>query len=140
MAEESGAEVVIGPLPIVQSVQSPLTQVFQNLLSNAIKYRKHDVRPVIRVTARVKDSAAIFEVCDNGVGFEPRYASKIFELFARLNNDHSDGTGLGLAICKRIIERHGGTIWAESSPGAGTKLSFRLPVAASKERRSALVE
>ena len=132
IVEEARAEVVIESLPIVQAAPAPLVQVFQNLFSNAIKYRRNGVRPVIRVTARVSENTATFEVADNGVGFDPQYASKIFDLFVRLRRDHNEGTGLGLAICKRIVERHGGTIWAESSVGAGTSLFFRLPLATPK--------
>ncbi len=128
LIKEADAEIFIEQLPTVEAALSPLTQVFQNLLSNAIKYRKRDVRPEIRVSAQVKETAAIFEVRDNGIGFEPQYASKIFDLFARLDNDRTEGTGLGLAICKRIIERYGGKIWAESTHGTGARLFFQLPV------------
>lgn len=127
--EDTGAEVVTDPLPIVRAAQAPLTQVFQNLLSNAIKYRRGDIPPLIRVTARATENMATFQVCDNGIGFDSQYAAKIFDLFARLNRDGNEGTGLGLAICKRVIERYGGTIWAESSPGVGTKIFFQLPMA-----------
>jgi light-regulated signal transduction histidine kinase (bacteriophytochrome) len=128
-AEEAAAEIVIGELPRVRAAESPLTQVFQNLLSNAIKYRNDRVPPVIRISARVDDGIAEFEVSDNGIGFEPHLASKIFGLFTRLEGARFEGTGLGLAICKSVVERYGGMIWAESEAGAGAKFLFRLPAA-----------
>ena len=128
-AEAAGAEIITGTLPAVRAAESPLTQVFQNLLSNAIKYRKPNVPPVIRISAEVGEAFAVFEVSDNGIGFEPQMASKIFGLFTRLNGAQYEGTGLGLAICKSIVERFGGTIWAESEPGIGAKFFFRLPAA-----------
>lgn len=128
-ADEAGARIIVETLPAVYAAESALTQVFQNLLSNAIKYRKQNVSPVIRISAQVREGTAVFEVSDNGIGFEPQMASKIFGLFTRLNGAQYEGTGLGLAICKSIVERFGGSIWAESEPGIGTKFFFRLPAA-----------
>lgn len=125
--DESAADVVIGNLPAVRAAESPLTQVFQNLLSNAIKYRKDGVPPVVHVTGRIEGDVVVFQVSDNGIGFEPQFAMKIFGLFTRLSDGRQEGTGLGLAICKRIVERYGGTIWAESAPGEGAKIFFTLP-------------
>jgi len=128
-AEETGAEILLEPLPAVLAAAAPLTQVFQNLLSNAIKYRRCGVPPRIRVTSIVQDETVTIAVIDNGIGFDPQFADKIFRLFARLNGSEYEGTGLGLAICKRVIERYGGTIRADGSPGTGSTFSFTLPAA-----------
>jgi len=106
--------------------QSQLSQVFQNLISNSLKYRKTDQPPEIRITAQPEGSEWRISVADNGIGFEPRHAETIFGLFKRLHRENYPGTGLGLAICKRIIERHGGRIWAESEPNRGAKINFVL--------------
>ncbi|HEY4085298.1 MAG TPA: ATP-binding protein [Bryobacteraceae bacterium] len=126
--EEADAEIAIEPLPTVQAALYPLIQVFQNLLSNAIRYRRSNVPPIIRIAARINEDVAIFEVSDNGAGFDQQYATKVFDLFTRLDNKRDGGTGLGLAFCKRVIERYGGRIWAESAAGVGTKLFFQLPL------------
>jgi signal transduction histidine kinase len=125
--EESAAVVTAGDLPRVRGETAQMAHVFQNLLSNALKYRKNDVPPEIRVSAKPDDDHWIVSVRDNGIGFEPRYADRIFGLFKRLHTKEYAGTGLGLAICKRIVERYGGCIWAESKPGAGAAFHFSLP-------------
>jgi signal transduction histidine kinase len=108
-----------------------LTQLFQNLLDNARKYRRPSVRLDVGVSAERKaavTSSWEFAVRDNGIGFDMLHAERIFELFQRLHRDGEyDGTGIGLAICRRIVERHGGRIWAESTPGAGATFFFTLP-------------
>lgn len=125
--EETGAEINVPPLPTVRGDAAQLEQVFQNLLSNALKYQLEGMRPAIDVTARREDTNWIIAVQDNGIGFEPRYAERIFGLFKRLHKEAYPGTGLGLAICRRIVERHGGRIWAESSPGEGSTFYLSLP-------------
>jgi light-regulated signal transduction histidine kinase (bacteriophytochrome) len=129
LVELTGADVQIGPLPIVLAGEAHVTQVFQNLLSNAIKYRKGDQRPQIHITAELQNGLALFRVKDNGMGFEPEHAEKVFKLFTRLNGNQYGGSGLGLAICQRIVERYGGYIGAESRPGEGSTFFFTLPVA-----------
>jgi signal transduction histidine kinase len=126
--EESGAAVTHDPLPAVRADASQLGQVFQNLLSNALKFRGA-TPPRIHVSARREDRQWEFAVRDNGIGIEPRHAGQIFQLFRRLHTRGKyPGTGAGLAICKKIIERHGGRIWVESTPGQGTTFFFTLPV------------
>ncbi len=125
--EESGAVIDAQPLPVVRADSTQMVQVFQNLLSNAIKYCAKDVVPQIHVRAEPSGDDWLVSVKDNGIGFEPQYAAKIFGLFKRLHKDEYPGTGLGLAICKRLIERFGGRMWATSSPGEGAAFYFTLP-------------
>jgi light-regulated signal transduction histidine kinase (bacteriophytochrome) len=129
LVEQSGAEVTIGALPMVLAGEAHMTQVFQNLLSNAIKYRREDALPRIRISAQLGDGHVLFRVEDNGIGFEPEYAEKVFRLFTRLHGNQYAGSGLGLAICQRIVERYGGSIGAESRVGEGSTFYFTLPAA-----------
>ncbi len=126
--DESGAEVQCGSLPRTTGDTGQITRVFQNLISNAIKYRRPEVPPIIQVDARLLDDSVIVSVRDNGIGFEQQYAERVFGLFKRLHSHEYLGTGLGLAICRRIVEKYGGRIWAESIPGEGTTISFSLPL------------
>jgi light-regulated signal transduction histidine kinase (bacteriophytochrome) len=124
--EESRAEVTHGPLPTVPGNHLHLAQLFQNLISNAIKYRA-EAPPRIHVSATVEGGHWKLSVLDNGIGFGPEAADQIFLLFGRLHAaDQHPGTGIGLAICKKIVELHGGRIWAESQPGQGTTFHFTL--------------
>jgi signal transduction histidine kinase len=124
--EESCAEVTHGPLPSVSGNQLHLTQLFQNLISNAIKYRG-EAPPRIHVSATADGGHWKLSVRDNGIGFDREAADQIFLLFGRLQAaDRYPGTGIGLAICKKIVELHGGRIWAESQPGQGTTFYFTL--------------
>jgi PAS domain S-box-containing protein len=123
---ESGAEVARGELPTVPGDLTQLAQVFQNLIGNAVKFRS-DQPPRVRVDAEMRDDAWLFSVRDNGIGVEPRFADRVFEIFQRLHgHDEYTGTGIGLAICKRIVERHGGRIWVESTPGEGSVFRFTI--------------
>ena len=124
---ESGAQVIIESLPTVRGEASQLAHVFQNLLSNSLKYRRAEVPPKIVISAERKNQDWIVAVDDNGIGFEPQYAQKIFGLFKRLHRDEFPGTGLGLAICQRIVERYGGRMWAEGRPGRGATVYISLP-------------
>jgi light-regulated signal transduction histidine kinase (bacteriophytochrome) len=124
---DTQAEVSVEPLPIVVGEQSQLSHVFLNLLSNAIKYRRPAERPCVRVAAKHIGDEWIISVADNGIGFDQRHAERIFGLFKRLHRQEEyPGTGLGLAISKRIVERYGGRIWAESRPGVGSRFFFAL--------------
>lgn len=128
---ETGAEIAIEPLPEVEVDPLKMSLVFQNLLSNAIKFRQPGGKPSIRIEARKDDNEWRISVRDQGIGFEPKYAKKIFGAFQRLHGkDAYPGTGIGLAICSRIIDGHGGRIWAEAEPGAGAVFHFTLPALA----------
>jgi light-regulated signal transduction histidine kinase (bacteriophytochrome) len=124
--EETGAEVVTGELPRVQGSEPQFRQVFQNLLSNALKYAKAGEPPRIHISADRLGEEWVISVRDNGIGFQQKHAERIFGLFKRLHRDEYPGTGLGLAICKRILERFGGRMWAESEPGKGSTFFFSL--------------
>lgn len=124
---ETNATVQAAPLPLVTGETSQFTHVFQNLLSNSLKYRRPDVVPEIRISAAREGDNWIISVDDNGIGFEPQYAQRIFGLFKRLHKEEFSGTGLGLAICQRIVERYGGRIWADGRPGLGA--TFHIAVA-----------
>jgi PAS domain S-box-containing protein len=125
---ETGARIENGSLPSVVADPNRLVQLFQNLLSNAIKYRDSARVPEIRVAAERQGPMWMIEIADNGRGFESDEADRIFDLFERLHQDHEiPGTGIGLAICRRIVETHGGRIWAESEPGRGSVFRFTLP-------------
>jgi light-regulated signal transduction histidine kinase (bacteriophytochrome) len=127
--EEAGASVTAVPLPTVRGDSSQLSHVFQNLLSNALKYRKKDTPAEICISAERDGDYWTVSMRDNGIGFEPQYAERIFGLFKRLHREEYPGTGLGLAICKRIVERYGGRIWAEGKLGEGATFYFLLPAA-----------
>ncbi len=124
---ETGATVTFDPLPTVIANDSRILQVLQNLIGNAIKYRATEPLRV-HVSARLNGDEWLFSVSDNGLGFDMKYAERIFGVFQRLHsNDKIEGTGIGLAIVKRIIERHQGRVWAESAPGKGATFYFTLP-------------
>jgi len=127
--KENKATLTHDALPTVLADESQLAQVFQNLLGNAIKFRGEQ-NPVIHVGAERRGPEWMFSIRDNGIGFEQQYADKMFQLFQRLHSRHAyGGTGIGLTICKRVIERHGGRIWAESEPCKGSTFYFTLPAA-----------
>ncbi|SEV85639.1 PAS domain S-box protein [Natrinema salifodinae] len=127
--EETNAEITTEHLPRVAGDASQLRQVFQNLLSNALEY-SGDEPPQVHVDCDQRGREWTISVRDEGVGMDPDDQDRIFEVFERLHGreEHS-GTGIGLAICQRVIERHGGDIWVDSEPGAGTTFSFTLPAA-----------
>ena len=132
--EESGALVTHEPLPTVLADEMQLTQLFQNLVGNAIKYQKPGVPRVNISAARNGGKKWIFSVRDNGLGIESQYFERIFGMFQRLHKrEEFAGTGIGLAICKKIVERHGGSISVESQLGKGSTFSFAL---AGTERKS----
>jgi PAS domain S-box-containing protein len=132
--KESGALVTHDPLPIVLADDGQLTQLFQNLVGNAIKYQRPGIPRVHVSAARKGGKKWIFSVKDNGLGIDSQYFERIFGMFQRLHKrEEFAGTGIGLAICKKIVERHGGTISVESQPGQGS--TFHFPLAGS-ERNS----
>ena len=121
------AEVIVEPLPVALGDATQLGQVFQNLLVNAIKFHG-DRPPRIRVSARETPAEWAFSVSDNGIGILPQYFERIFIIFQRLHTiEEYGGTGIGLAICKKIVERHGGRIWVESTAGEGSTFHFTIP-------------
>jgi PAS domain S-box-containing protein len=123
---ERGAVVSRGPLPTVVADPRQLAQLFQNLIANGVKFGGGQ-RPEIHVSAEMKNGAWQFAVRDNGIGIEPQYLERIFEIFQRLHTRREyPGTGIGLAICKRIVERHRGRIWVESAPEQGSTFYFTL--------------
>jgi signal transduction histidine kinase len=122
--EESAARVHLRPLPVVAADRSQLLLLFRNLLSNALKFRS-DRPPEITVSARQLQGVWELAVEDNGIGIEPEHREEIFAVFRRLHHE-LPGSGIGLAVCKKIVERHGGRIWAESVPGEGSVLRFTL--------------
>ena len=125
--EDSRAAVSAGPLPTVLADEMQLTQLFQNLIGNAIKYR-NERKPEIHVAAKPNGDQWIFSVQDNGIGIDPQYSERIFQMFQRLHTrEEYSGTGIGLAICRKIVERHGGKIWVESQPGQGSTFLFTIP-------------
>jgi PAS domain S-box-containing protein len=124
---ESRADITIESLPTLYADQNQLVQLFQNLISNAIKFCKQD-HPCIHIRATQRETDILFQVEDNGIGIKPQYLDRIFEVFKRLHTRREyPGTGIGLAICKKIVVRHGGQIWAESTPQKGTTFWFTLP-------------
>jgi PAS domain S-box-containing protein len=126
--EQSGAELKSDQLPQVTADEAQLALVFQNLIGNAIKFRAPGTPPIVEVKAAREEGAWLFQVRDNGIGIDPKHSEKIFTMFQRLHpRSIYPGNGIGLAICKRILERHNGRIWVESTPGAGTTFYFTIP-------------
>lgn len=127
--QDTAAVITRTKLPLIVGDATQLVQLLLNLLQNAIKYRSA-AAPRVQVAAERRGDEWVFSVTDNGIGIEPRYAERIFEMFERLHNAQEyQGTGIGLAICRRVVQRHGGDIWVESQPGQGSTFFFTLPVA-----------
>ena len=140
--EENKATVIVSALPVVHAVPYQMTQLFSNLILNAIKYRKPEVDPYITVSTQLIDSKELpvstttkfnkfwqIQVADNGIGFDPVYGERIFELFQRLHaRNQYEGTGIGLAICRKIVQTHGGYITAEGKAGVGAVFNIYLPL------------
>jgi light-regulated signal transduction histidine kinase (bacteriophytochrome) len=131
--DDNKATVTHDPLPMVLADDRQLEQLFQNLVGNAIKFHGNEP-PRVHIRAERSNGCWMFAVKDNGIGIEPQYFDRIFQVFQRLHTmKEYAGTGIGLAVCKKIVERHGGRIWVESEPGKGTSFQFTLP-AAGKEQ------
>ncbi len=125
--EESHALITSSDLPTVTCNGSQMIQLFQNLISNAIKFRGAET-PRIRIAAEHRDGEWLFSFRDNGIGIDPQYKDRIFQIFQRLHSrDEYDGTGIGLALCMKIVELHKGKIWMESEEGKGATFYFTLP-------------
>jgi len=128
MASGRNVKWIVGDLPEVQGDRSLLKQVFANLLDNALKYTRPRDTAIIEVSSETRDDTVVLQVRDNGVGFDPRGAAKLFGVFQRLHSvAEFEGTGIGLANVRRIVNRHGGTTWAESELGTGSIFFISLP-------------
>jgi len=127
---ESGGRVEVGELPVIAADPLQMRQLLQNLLGNALKYRRSDTPPVVRLSCASRDDPyRTITVTDNGIGFNEKHAGKIFGMFVRLHGRAEyEGSGIGLAICRKIVERHGGTIAATSTLGEGATFTVTLPV------------
>ena len=130
---EKEASIVVDPLPTVVGEPTLLIQLFQNLIENAVKFCA-EASPRVHISATREGAEWVFSIADNGIGIDPQYLEHVFVIFKRLHGrDHYPGTGIGLAICKKIVDRHGGRIWAESRPGKGTAFKFSIPARLGKE-------
>jgi signal transduction histidine kinase len=128
--EKTGGTVELGELPAIKADPSQIRQLFQNLIGNALKFHKEGEKPVVEVRSSVNGSHRVqITVEDNGIGFDEKHLDQIFAPFHRLHGRSSgyEGAGMGLAICRKIVERHGGSITAKSAPGAGAKFIVTLP-------------
>ena len=134
----SHAAVTCGTLPAVQGTGAQLGLVFQHLIGNALKYHGSDP-PVVHVDATSSEEQWTISVKDNGIGFSQQYAEQVFGLFRRLNKRDFPGSGLGLPICKRIVEVHGGRIWADSQQDMGSTFYFTMPAKAPWPKSSSAV-
>jgi len=126
LLREADATVTQAALPVVTGDRVQLTQLFQNLVANAVKFHSHRP-PVVHLSAERREGAWCFAVADNGIGVDPAYAERIFEMFQRLHGrGEYSGTGIGLATCKRVVERHGGRIWVDPTKGGGSTFRFTI--------------
>ena len=138
--EQTGGRVEIGDLPTIDADPTQMRQLFQNLIGNALKFRRQEEAPIVKVGAQLLPGAAQRDhtlatqrchitVADNGIGFDTKYLDRIFTVFERLHHSGAyEGTGVGLAVCRKIVERHGGSITACSTPGQGATFLVSLPV------------
>lgn len=126
--QEKNADIVCGNLPVLEGDPGQIKSLFQNLVLNGLRYNQSS-RPVIEIGSHTEDNVCRIFIRDNGIGIDPKFYQRIFMVFQRLHaNSEYSGTGMGLALCKKIVERHGGTIWVESEPGQGATFYFTLPI------------
>lgn len=125
--EAAGATIIVGELPTIKTDRTQMAMLLQNLIGNAIKYRRKDSPLRVSIEAVASGEYCRVSVADNAQGFPPEHARYIFEPFKRLHGAEIKGSGIGLATCKRIVERWGGNIWAESTPGEGSTFLFTIP-------------
>ncbi len=135
--EETRGAVDVRELPVVEADPLQMRQLMQNLIGNAIKFHRRGVPPRVRVApVAAAPGTVAFEVLDNGIGIEPEYRERIFRVFERLHaRDVYAGTGIGLALCRKIVERHGGTIHVEAVPDGGSRFVVVLPTPAAGSAR-----
>ena len=132
--EKSGAEIELQDLPKLEADPMQMRQLMLNLLSNALKFQSPGATPLIKISATTltplaREPQCEISVQDNGIGFDERYMDKIFAVFQRLHGrTEYEGTGVGLAVCRRIVDRHHGTITAKSEPGKGATFIVTLPI------------
>jgi light-regulated signal transduction histidine kinase (bacteriophytochrome) len=135
--EQTGASIDVAALPEIDADATQMRQLFQNLIGNALKFNRPGVPPVLRIQYELESrtgnartaTLAKITISDNGIGFDEKYAEQIFVIFQRLHGRMEyEGTGIGLAVCKKIVDRHGGTISASSTPGAGATFVIHLPL------------
>jgi len=122
------AKITVQELPVLNGSETELRLLFQNLIHNAIKFRKKDVHPEINISAESHENEWVFAIEDNGIGIEGKDKVIVFNIFQRTHNrSEFEGSGIGLAHCKKIVELHGGKIWVESAPNAGSVFIFSIP-------------
>jgi PAS domain S-box-containing protein len=148
--EETGGRVEVGEIPSIEADPLQMRQLMQNLISNALKFHRDEEAPLVKITSQTftpdeneseSEEWLRLLVEDNGIGFESKFADRIFAPFERLHNKSKySGTGIGLAICRKIIERHGGMITVESTPGEGSRFFIDLPICQAKEQIEEAVE
>jgi signal transduction histidine kinase len=135
LVQSTDARVEVGPLPTINADATQMRQLLQNLISNALKFRREGVEPLVRVEGSLEAGWLTITVADNGIGFEPQYSTRIFRVFERLHGRGAyPGTGIGLALCRKIAERHGGTVVADGVLGEGATFTVTLQT----ERTSAV--
>jgi light-regulated signal transduction histidine kinase (bacteriophytochrome) len=128
-AEGAAAEFRIDALPAAWGDADLLRAVLEELLRNAVKFSRRQAHPLIEVTGAAESGRTVYAVRDNGVGFDPKYASRLFGVFQRLHFDKEfEGRGIGLAKVQRLVHRQGGKVWAEGTPNAGAAFFFSLPL------------
>lgn len=128
MIKNSNTEIEVSEMPTLNIYEVEIRQVFQNLITNAVKFQKEGTRPKIKIHSKKINDIWQFCVNDNGIGINPLYFERIFDIFQRLHtNDKYEGNGIGLSNCKKIIESHHGKIWVESTPEQGTSFYFTIP-------------
>jgi light-regulated signal transduction histidine kinase (bacteriophytochrome) len=149
--EQTKAKIEIGPLPTIEADPLQMRQLLQNLVGNALKFQPPNAQPLIKIHTQIiksafaggPDATPTDELCelvveDNGIGFDEKYLDKVFAMFQRLHGrSEYEGTGVGLAVCRRITDRHGGSITAQSKPGEGARFIARLPVRHTSELKAA---
>jgi signal transduction histidine kinase len=127
LIEKMGAHIQAQPLPQLEADPLQMQQLFQNLLENALKFHRPNIPPEIRISSKTSDVGYHITIQDNGIGIEPQHQERIFKIFERLHPHQYEGTGIGLSICKKIVERHNGTLQIQSKLGQGSRFMMTLP-------------